>query len=78
MDYLDEETRQVRCIWINSELAKKPISCIEHIVVHELAHLLEPTHNAHFVELMDWFMADWRSRRDQLESSPLANETLTY
>lgn len=65
-------------IWLNSELAKKPVGCIEYIVVHELVHLLEPTHNARFIELMDRFLPDWRSRRDQLNSSPLANETWTY
>ena len=47
-------------------------------MVHELVHLLEPSHNARFIELMDRFLPDWRSRRDQLNSSPLANETWTY
>jgi predicted metal-dependent hydrolase len=65
-------------IWLNSELAKKPVGCIEYIVVHELVHLLEPTHNARFIELMDRFLPDWRSRRDHLNSSPLANESWTY
>jgi predicted metal-dependent hydrolase len=65
-------------IWFNSELAKKPVRCIEYIVVHELVHLLEPTHSPRFVELMDHFLPDWRSRRDQLNSSPLANESWTY
>jgi predicted metal-dependent hydrolase len=65
-------------IWLNSELAKKPVGCIEYIVVHELVHLLEPSHNARFVELMDGFLPDWRSRRDHLNSSPLANESWTY
>jgi predicted metal-dependent hydrolase len=65
-------------IWINSELAKKPVGCIEYIVVHELVHLLEPTHSARFVELMEGFLPDWRSRRELLNSSPLANETWTY
>ena len=65
-------------IWLNSELAKKPVGCLEYIVVHELAHLLEPSHNAHFVELMDEFLPDWRSRSDHLNSSPLAHESWTY
>lgn len=67
-----------RRVWLNSELAKKPVGCIEYIVVHELVHLLEPSHNARFVELMDGFLPDWRSRRSQLNSSPLANESWTY
>jgi predicted metal-dependent hydrolase len=65
-------------IWLNAELAKKPMPCIEYIVVHELVHLLEPTHSERFVELMGNALPDWRTRRDQLNSSPLANETWTY
>jgi len=36
-------------IWLNLELAKKPIECLEYIIVHELVHLLERTHNERFV-----------------------------
>ena len=39
-------------IWLNSELAKTPLRCIEYIVVHELAHLLERQHGDHFVTLL--------------------------
>ena len=67
-----------RRVWINSELAKKPVSCIEYIVVHELVHLIEPTHSERFVALMNEHLPDWRSRRDQLNAAPLANETWTY
>jgi len=35
-------------IRLNTELAKKPKECLEYIVVHEMTHLLEPTHNARF------------------------------
>jgi predicted metal-dependent hydrolase len=69
---------QDRRVWLNSELAKKPVACIEYIVVHELVHLIEPTHSLRFIELMDRFLPDWRSRRAQLSSSPLANEKWTY
>ena len=47
-------------IRLNTELAKKPPECLEYIVVHEMVHLLEPTHNARFVALMDHFMPKWR------------------
>jgi predicted metal-dependent hydrolase len=47
-------------IRLNTELAKKPKECLEYIVVHEMAHLLEPTHNARFIALMDRFMPNWR------------------
>ena len=43
-------------IRLNTDLAKKPRECLEYIVVHEMVHLLEPTHNARFVALMDRFM----------------------
>lgn len=63
-----------RAIWLNPELAKKNPRCLEYIVVHELAHLIERTHNDHFTELMDLHMPDWRSRRDELNQAPLAAE----
>lgn len=69
---------QTKRVWLNAELAKKPLACLEYIVVHELIHLLEPTHDDRFVALMDAHLPDWRQRRDLLNSSPLANETWTY
>lgn len=63
-----------RSIWINPELAKKNPRCLEYIVVHELTHLLERTHNERFVELMDKHLPDWRARRDELNEAPLAHE----
>jgi predicted metal-dependent hydrolase len=42
-----------RAIRLNTDLAKKPPECLEYIVVHEMTHLLEPTHNARFIELMN-------------------------
>lgn len=45
-----------RTIRLNTELAKKPKECLEYIVVHEMVHLLEPTHNARFTALLDRFM----------------------
>lgn len=47
-------------IWINLQLAKKPPKCLEYIVVHEMTHLLEKTHNKNFVALMDKHLPDWR------------------
>lgn len=65
-------------IWLNLELAKKPIQCVEYIVVHELVHLLERQHNERFAALMDQYLPDWRLRRDLLRSSPLAHEEWMY
>jgi predicted metal-dependent hydrolase len=42
-------------IRLNTDLARKPRECLEYIVVHEMAHLLEPTHNSRFMTLMDPF-----------------------
>ncbi len=67
-----------RSIRLNTELAKKPSVCLEYILVHEMAHLLEPTHNAHFIALMDQFMPDWRPRRDQLNQLPVRHEEWDY
>jgi predicted metal-dependent hydrolase len=69
---------QARRIWVNLELVKKPVRCLEYIVVHELVHLLERHHNDRFAALMDQHLPDWRLRRDLLNSSPLAYETWSY
>jgi hypothetical protein len=61
-------------IWFNVELAKKHPDSLEYIAVHEMTHLLERGHGRRFVKLMDGFMTDWRTRRDQLNGSPLASE----
>ena len=58
-------------IRLNTELAKKPHVCLEYILVHEMVHLLEPSHNERFVGLMDQFMPQWRHHRDELNRSPL-------
>jgi predicted metal-dependent hydrolase len=50
----------------NSLLAKKPSACLEYVVVHELAHLLEPSHNARFHSLMSQFMPNWKLIKAEL------------
>ena len=69
---------RARTIRLNTELAKKPPECLEYIVVHELVHLLEPTHNAHFVALMDRFMPKWQFHRQVLNRLPVRRETWSY
>lgn len=59
---------------LNTELAKKPPECLEYILVHELAHLIEPTHNARFLALMDRFMPHWRQIKDELNRLPVRHE----
>ena len=65
-------------IRLNSELAKKPRECLEYIVVHEMVHLLEPTHNQYFIALMDRFMPKWQFYRDMLNHLPVRHERWDY
>ena len=65
-------------IWLNLELVKKPIQCLEYLVVHEMAHLIECSHNDRFVSLMDQHLPQWRLHRQTLSSEPLAHATWSY
>ena len=67
-----------RRIWLNLELARKPTSCLEYIVVHEMVHLLERRHNDRFRDLLDRLLPHWRVHRDELNQAPLAHEEWTY
>jgi predicted metal-dependent hydrolase len=67
----NRETGHIR---FNLELAKKHPRCLEYIIVHEMMHLIERGHGERFTKLMDGFMPDWRSRRDELNGAPLADE----
>ena len=67
-----------RRVWFNLELAKKPVQCIEYIVVHELAHLVERRHGDRFTELMDDCLPRWRQQSGLLNGSPLAHEEWDY
>lgn len=69
---------EARRVWLNLELAKKPVSCAEYILLHEMVHLQERHHNDHFKECMDRFMPQWRLYRDELNRSPLAHEDWVY
>jgi predicted metal-dependent hydrolase len=65
---------EARRIWLNLELAKKPVQCLEYIVVHELVHLIERHHNDHFISIMDKHLPQWRLYRQELNAAPLAQE----
>ncbi len=69
---------EARRIWLNLELAKKPVQCLEYIIVHELVHLLERHHNDRFTQLMDTFLPNWRMIRNELNREPLAYENWDY
>jgi len=67
-----------RRIWLNLELAKKPIECLEYVLVHELVHLLERHHNDRFKTYMDKYLPQWQRCRDILKREPLGSENWVY
>ena len=69
---------KVKRIWLNLELAKKSIECIEYLVVHEMAHLLERRHNQRFTVFMDTFLPEWRIVQEELTKRPLCHENCNY
>lgn len=54
-----------RSINLSLYLLLLPKWCIEHVVVHELCHLLEPSHNHRFHQLMDRYYPNWREARKE-------------
>ena len=58
-------------IWLNLRLAKKPMECLEYVILHELAHLKVKNHGPEFTEIMDRYMPYWREYRRLLNDSKL-------
>ena len=69
---------QPRTIRLNTDLAKKPRECLEYIVVHEMIHILEPTHNERFQTYLTRLMPDWEHRRQILNRLPVRHENWLY
>jgi len=67
-----------KSILLNLELAKKPLTSLEYIVVHELLHLRERRHNEHFQMLLDRHLPDWKKRRDELNRTPASHASWGY
>ena len=65
-------------IWLNLELIKKPVHCLEYIIVHEMIHLLERHHNERFIGYMNRYMPLWQFYREELNREPLGHETWEY
>jgi predicted metal-dependent hydrolase len=59
-------------IRLNTELVKKPKDLLEYVVVHEMLHLIEPTHSERFVALLEQHYPTWREARAELNELPLA------
>ncbi len=70
--------RKVGRIWLNLELAKKPMPCIEYVVVHEMVHLLERKHGERFTAYLDKFLPIWKSNKEELNRSPLSHQDWSY
>lgn len=62
-------------IRLNTELVKKPKDLLEYVIVHELAHLIEPTHSERFVAILQKHYPTWREARVELNELPLGSET---
>ena len=62
---------EARRIWLNVQLAKHPVGCLEYVILHELAHFVEKSHGPRFVAVMDAYMPTWRSIRKELNDGML-------
>ena len=62
-------------IRLNTELVKTPKDLLEYVIVHEMTHLIERTHNERFVALLDQHYPTWREARAELNQLPLAAES---
>lgn len=65
-------------IWLNLELGKKPLQCLEYVVIHEMVHLLERKHGERFTAHMDKFLPMWKSSKDELNRFPLSHQDWNY
>lgn len=63
-----------RHIRLNTELVKKPKDLLEYVIVHELIHLLEPTHSERFIAILQKHYPTWREARAELNELPLSAE----
>lgn len=61
-------------IRLNTELVKKPKDLLEYVIVHEMVHLIEPTHNERFVAILQDHYPTWREARAELNELPLTAE----
>jgi len=69
---------EAKRIWLNFELVKKPIECVEYIVVHEMVHLKVRNHNNKFVAYMNHFLPEWKQLKAELNKMPVSHVEWTY
>jgi predicted metal-dependent hydrolase len=69
---------EAKSIRLNTDLAKKPLVCLEYILVHEMVHLIVRHHDDRFTGLMDHHLPGWRLTRQMLNAAPLAHVDWAY
>lgn len=67
-------SRRTHQIWLNLELAKKPVRCLEYIIVHEMVHAVVPNHGEKFMALMNKHLPGWEALRGELNKGALGHE----
>lgn len=65
-------------IWLNLELAKKPVKCLDYIIAHEMIHLLERHHNDLFLAYMNKFVPNWKQIKNELNKLPVSHADWEY
>ncbi len=69
---------EAKRIWLNLELIKKPVECIEYIVVHEIVHFKERNHNDKFMAYMNHFLPEWKQLKSDLNKLPVSHVDWGY
>lgn len=69
---------EAKRIWLNFELSKKPLQCIEYIVVHEMVHFKERNHNDKFVAYMNHYLPEWKQLKKELNRLPVSHVDWGY
>jgi predicted metal-dependent hydrolase len=62
---------QKKTIRLNTELAKKPPNWLEYVIVHEMIHIIEPSHNRSFYQLMNAYIPDWKIIRKKMNAGEI-------
>ncbi|HDL17544.1 MAG TPA: DUF45 domain-containing protein [Bacteroidetes bacterium] len=60
-------------MWLNLEPAKKPVRCLEYVIVHKMVHLLERYHNDKFLFYMDTYLFNWKGLKKELNKLPVSH-----
>ena len=55
-------------ISLNLRLIEQPLKCLEYVIVHELVHMLEASHNQRFHNLMTQYLPHWKQIKEQMKS----------